>query len=129
MNSPFVPSERQVDATSFILPVHLALFKILLFCKNLGAFELSDFFSASYATTHPSLGTCSGHYLPTAVPYRVPQGYVLGPLWFRVHIHDLCNIVIYSGYLLFADDIKTSGFIISINNCTLIRPDINCIKG
>jgi hypothetical protein len=67
-------------------------------------------------------------YLPTTVSSRVPQGYVLGPLGFRVHIHDLCNIVIYYGYLLFVDDIKTSDFIISINNCTLERQDINCKK-
>jgi len=58
----------------FILPVNLALFKILLFCKNLGAFGLSDFSSASYTTTHPSLGTYSGHHLFTyCISFQSPS--------------------------------------------------------
>jgi len=57
MHSPFVTFELQADATSFYItcPFDPIQNFTILQKKKLGSFGLSGYFSASYATTHPSL--------------------------------------------------------------------------
>ena len=56
---------------------------------------------------------------------------------FNAFVNDICNVIKYSRYLLFADDIKMFRAVISADGCTLLQADIedkqawcaaNCVK-
>jgi hypothetical protein len=66
---------------------------------------------------------------PFVVISGVPQGSVLGPLLFNIFIDDLCNVINYSRYLLFADDIKIFRVIKSPNDCTRLQSGIDSVQG
>jgi hypothetical protein len=59
----------------------------------------------------------------------VPQGSVLGPLFFSLFMNDLCNVINYSRNLPFADDIKIFRVIKSPNDCNLLQSDIDSVQG
>lgn len=40
----------------------------------------------------------------------------------------LCYVIKYSRCLIFADDIKTVLVIISLNDCTVMQPELDCIQ-
>jgi hypothetical protein len=57
----------------------------------------------------------------------VPQGSVLGPLLLNIFINDLCDVIIHSNCLLFADDLKVYRAINSPSDCSLLQSDIDCV--
>jgi hypothetical protein len=62
-----------------------------------------------------------------AVSSGVAQGSVLVPLLFNIFFDDICNVIKYSRYLLFADDIKIFRAVNSADDCTLLQADISNI--
>lgn len=70
-------------------------------------------------------------YFNGAVSYKftntsgVPQGSNLGPLLFILFINDLCSILEFSDYLLFADDLKLFRQVRSVADAALLQSDLN----
>lgn len=52
----------------------------------------------------------------------------MGPWLFNTTINNLCNVIKYSKYLLFAKDVKIFHAINSVDDCILPQSDIECIK-
>ena len=69
-------------------------------------------------------GQCSG-LLP--VLSGVPQGSILGPIFFLIYINDLPPCSIYSSMLLFADDTKCGKSISSLKDRDLLQVDLDTI--
>jgi Reverse transcriptase (RNA-dependent DNA polymerase) len=55
----------------------------------------------------------------------VPQGSHCGPLLFNLFINDIANDIIYSQFLLFADDLKIFHVIKDYSDCLKLQCDIN----
>ena len=55
----------------------------------------------------------------------VPQGTVLGPLLFLIHIDDICNVVKHSKIKIFADDSKLHKAIRSLLDRLLLQEDLD----
>ena len=63
-----------------------------------------------------------------AVSSGVPQGSVLGPFLFNIFADDICNVIKYSRYLLFAYDIKIFRAVNSADDCTFLQTDMEHIQ-
>jgi hypothetical protein len=130
--SPLVSSQCQVDSISFDLSsaFDLVLHPILL--NKLYAYRLSDGYVncfCSYPTNRQSsVRTLDTFLLSFEVLLGVPQGSLLDPLLFNIFINDLCKVIEYSNFLLFADDVKIFHAINSVDDCILLQSDINCIQ-
>jgi hypothetical protein len=82
----------------------------------------------SYLTNRLSCVHYSGALSqPFGLLSGVPQKSVLGPLIFNVFINDLCNVIKFSNYLLFADDIKICWAVKTPHGCSLLQMDIGSI--
>jgi hypothetical protein len=84
----------------------------------------------SYLTNRQShvrvSGTISSHF---ELFSGVPQGSVLGPLLSKTRfINDLYDVISYSRYLIFADDIKIYRAINSTKDCTLLQSDTDSVR-
>jgi hypothetical protein len=58
---------------------------------------------------------------PLIVISGVPQGSVLGMLFFIIYMNDLCSKMTRSNFILFADDINIFRHITSIDDCFLLQ--------
>jgi hypothetical protein len=113
--TPLVSSQGQADAIYFDLSSAFDLVPHTLLLQKLSAFGLSggcvNCF-CSYLTNRRSQVRISGILSsPFVVVCGVPQGSVLGPLFFNIFMNDLCDVINYSRYLLFSDDTKIYGVI------------------
>jgi hypothetical protein len=69
--------------------------------------------------------TCfQGHYAIIIIIIII----IIGALLFNILINDLCNVIEYSNFLLFADDVKIFRDINCLDDCILLQSDINRIK-
>ena len=57
----------------------------------------------------------------------MPQGSNLGPLLFMAMIDDIQDVLKFSSYLLFADDLKIYRKILNISDCIKLLDDINSL--
>jgi hypothetical protein len=88
---------------------------------------LNSFFS--YLTNKQSQVRVSGILsVPFVVLSSVPQGSVLGPL-ISTYLWMKCDVINYSRYLLFADDIKIFSVIKSPNHCNRLQSDTDSVQG
>jgi hypothetical protein len=67
--------------------------------------------------------------LPFQVLLVIPQESLIGPLLFNLFTNDLCIVLKYCKYLLFADDIKIFHVVHSTDDGTLLQSDIELIQG
>jgi hypothetical protein len=118
---PLVSSQDQADAIYFELSSAFDLGPHTLLLQKLSAFGFSGGYVnwfCSYLTKRQSQVSVSGIISsPFVVLSGVPQGSVLGPLLFNIFMNDLCDVINYSRYFLFADDIKIFHAIKSPNDC------------
>ena len=64
---------------------------------------------------------------PFTASSGVPQGSNLGPLFFKIFINDICDIIQYSDFYIFADDLKLCRTIYTNNDSLLLQQDIDNI--
>ena len=68
-------------------------------------------------------GSCSSW---TEIPSGIPQGSILGPLFFVIFINDISEVVSPGNAIaLYADDSKSSRIIECINDQTIFQEDLN----
>jgi hypothetical protein len=124
-------TQRQTDSVYFdlscafnIIPHNILLHKL----SNIGfSSSYVDWFYSYLDNRHSSVrisGTLSFSFL---VKSGVPQGSTLGALLFNIFINDICNSIHNSRYLLFADDLKIYHTIINVDDCKLLKHDINSV--
>jgi hypothetical protein len=126
-------SQGQADAICFDLSSAFDLVPRILLLQKFSAFGLSGGYVnwfCSYLTNRQSQVPVSGILSsPFVVLSGVPQGSVLGPLLFSIFMNDLCDVINYSRYLLFADNIKIFCVIKSLNDCNRLQSDIDSVQG
>jgi hypothetical protein len=131
--TPLVGSQGQADAIYFDLSSDLSLVPHILLLHKLSTFGLKDGnanWFCSYLTNRQILVPVSGILSsPSVVLSGVSHGSVLGPLLFNIFINDLCNVINYSAYLLFAADIRIFRAIKSPNDCNRLQSDIDSVQG
>jgi hypothetical protein len=131
--TPLVSSQGQADAICFDFSSAFDLVPHTLLLQKLSALGLFGGYVnwfCSYLTTRQSQVCVSGILSsPFVVLSDFPQGSVLGPLLFNIFMNDLRDVINYSGYFLFADDIKIFRIIKSPNDCNRLQSDIDSVQG
>ncbi|KAA5570056.1 hypothetical protein F3G14_19200, partial [Acinetobacter baumannii] len=75
---------------------------------------------SSYLNQRPSQVVIDGHSSnPFIASSGVPQGSILGPLFFNIFINEITNLFKYSTCYLFADDLKIMRVINDVNDAEL----------
>ena len=69
-----------------------------------------------------SVGQSASSLLP--VLYGVPQGSILGPLFYIIFVYGLPSSLLFSSIFLFADDAKCIMPVSSISDCHLLQSDL-----
>lgn len=81
---------------------------------------------SSYLNQRPSQVVIDGHSSnPFIASSGVPQGSILGPLFFNIFINEITNLFKYSTCYLFADDLKIMRVINDVNDAELLQRDID----
>ena len=117
---------------SWTLQRHLAECHIISCCKKLGNFDISGAllnWCKDYLTDREQRVVIEGiHSTWWAIPSGVPQGSLLGPLFFEIFISDLPEVVIPGNCVsLYADDCKTSRIINRPADHSVFQSDLDSL--
>ena len=117
---------------SWTLQRHLAEWHIISCCKKLGNFGISGAllnWCKDYLTDREQRVVIEGiNSTWWAIPSGVPQGSLLGPLFFVIFISDLPEVVISGNCVsLYADDCKTSRVINRPADHTVFQSDLDSL--
>ncbi len=101
-----------------------------LLLKKLNNFGISDSLSKlfkSYLSDRLLFVECKGNQSETfTMPSGVPQGSILGPLFFNLFINDIGD-KLNVNYLLYADDLKLFAVIRSLDDCYRLQMNLEVL--
>lgn len=102
---------------------------LLLKLHNFGlSVDLISFFK-SYLQERKQFVECCGHQSVDIMAYSgVPQGSVLGPLFFNIFINDIVDGLTAVSCLLYADDMKIFRNIDDINDCHTLQAALDHVN-
>ena len=130
--SPLVSFQRQVDYIYFDFSSAFDFVPHSILLHKLCAYGLSDSYVNWYRNyltgRSASVRILGGFSSPFAVFSGVPLGSVLGFLLFIIFVNFIYNVIKYSRYLVFSDDIKIFRAVNSASCCTLLQADIEHIQ-
>ena len=90
--------------------------------------KLLNWFRGFLTTCSQRVVVNGSHSSWLTVRFGVPQGSVLGPLFFLIYVNDIHDVVFHSRIKLFADDVAIYKAISASDDCIQLQEDLNCIS-
>ena len=104
------------------LPHHRLLLKL----KALGITGNLLRWIQSFLTTRLQRVVVNGHHSKwLSVSSGVPQGSILGPLFFILYVNDLGSVVKHSTIKMFTDDLTLYRVVASVDDCHMLQQDLS----
>ena len=80
----------------------------------------------SFLTSRLQRVVVNGHHSKwLSVSSGVPQGSILGPLFFILYVNDVSSVVKHSSIKMFADDLTLYRDVASVDDCCLLQQDLS----
>ena len=103
---------------------------IIYYCTNCGASEFNNLWEwlRAYLTKWVQCVSVNGTISDfLTVMLGVPQGSILGPLLFLIFVNDIPAFSKFTTLFLFANDVKCSKDISSVEDCSLLQSNLTSL--